>query len=421
MVRQAGDAVSESVERLRLGWAAAALDALAAVVCFLAAYRFRFASQDFPHFVTLAVRGLPIMLVSHVGALAALRLYVVSGQRLWPLRLSAGTVLAALAGFGVTAASVGAQGLSRQATLAYVLMLVVTGLAWRAAVGLRARWVVLHRPIAIGDDLEARGEHLRSMSGGLLLAARYWHLFRNLVAKDLKLKYRGSVLGFLWSLVHPLVMIVVYTFAFTYVLRVPTERYAFFVLIGLLAWTFFAGAVIGSTGAIADGGSLIRSVVFPRIILPVSGVAFHLVQYVLAISVLLPILVALYGVPPGPQMLLFPVFLLLQVLFIAGLALLFSTATAFLRDVKHLAEVGIAVGFWATPILYEHTLVPEQFRFALLLSPMASFIRAYQDIFYYLVWPDLSIWLVAVAYAVGGFVCGLSVFVAYEDRFSEQV
>jgi ABC-type polysaccharide/polyol phosphate export permease len=120
-------------------------------------------------------------------------------------------------------------------------------------------------------------------------------------------------------------------------------------------------------------------------------------------------------------MLLFPVFLVLQVLFVTGIALLLSTATAFMLDMRHLAEIGISVAFWATPIVYEHTLVPEAFRFAILLSPMASFIRAYQDMFYYLVWPDVSIWLVAITYGVGAFVCGLSVFVAYEDRFSEQV
>jgi ABC-type polysaccharide/polyol phosphate export permease len=412
---------SEPLDRLRLGWTAVALDALAAVASYVSAYRFRFEGADFTYFLSLAARGLPIMVSLHVASLALLRLYVVRGQRLWPVKLIAGTVLAAVAGFGVAAASVGPQGLSRQATLAYVLMLIVTGLAWRAAVGLYTRWSALSQPPADSHELEERGKHLRSMSGGVLLAARYRHLLRNLVAKDLKLKYRGSVLGVVWSLVHPLVMIVVYTFAFTYVLRVPTERYALFVLIGVLAWTFFAGAIIGSTAAIADGGSLIKSVVFPRIILPVSGVAFNLVQFLLSLSVLLPVLILVYRVPPSPKMLLFPVFLFLQVLFIVGLALLLSTATAFLRDVRHLAEVGISVAFWATPILYEHTLVPEQFRFALLLSPMASFVRAYQDIFYYQAWPDVSIWLVATAYAAGAFVCGLSVFVAYEDRFAEQV
>jgi lipopolysaccharide transport system permease protein len=120
-------------------------------------------------------------------------------------------------------------------------------------------------------------------------------------------------------------------------------------------------------------------------------------------------------------MLLFPVFLALQVLFITGLALGLSAATALFRDVRHLVEVGIGMLFWATPIVYEMKRVPEQFQFLALLSPSAPFIRAYQDIFYYGVAPDLSIWVVSVAYAFGAFVCGLSVFLAYEGSFSELV
>jgi ABC-type polysaccharide/polyol phosphate export permease len=398
-----------------------AFDVLVALACYVAAYRLRFEGPDFARFLVLALRVFPLMGGFHVGVLALLQLYSARSQRVWPVRVIAGTVVGSLLGFGMGGALVGLEGLSRQATLGYLLMLVLAGLAWRSAIGLWTRVMALRRPVEEDDDFEMRGESFRSMSGGVLLAVGYRDLLRNLVAKDLKLKYRGSVLGFLWSLVNPLVMILVYTFAFTYVLRVPTERFAFFVLIGVLAWTFFAGATLGSSNAIVDGGSLIKSVVFPRIILPVSGVAFHLVQFALSIAMLLPVVLAWYQIPLGWQMLLFPVFLVLQVLFITGIALLLSTATTFMRDLRHLAEIGISVGFWATPIIYEYTFVPEQFRFAILLSPMAPFIRAYQDMFYYLVWPDLAIWLVAITYGVGAFVCGLSVFVTYEDRFSEQV
>jgi lipopolysaccharide transport system permease protein len=88
---------------------------------------------------------------------------------------------------------------------------------------------------------------------------------------------------------------------------------------------------------------------------------------------------------------------------------------------KHLVEVGIGIGFWATPILYEPTMVPEQFRQLMLLGPMTPFIRAYQDIFYYGVVPELAIWVVATVYAAGMFISGLSIFLAYEDRFTEFV
>ena len=88
---------------------------------------------------------------------------------------------------------------------------------------------------------------------------------------------------------------------------------------------------------------------------------------------------------------------------------------------RHLVEVAIGMLFWATPIVYEMKLVPEQFQFLALLSPAAPYIRAYQDLFYYGVMPDISIWLVSVAYAAGAFICGLSVFLAYEGHFSEMV
>jgi ABC-type polysaccharide/polyol phosphate export permease len=410
---------SGSIAALRFGWPAALVDAAAAAVCYALAYRLRFGAGEFAHFAPFAGRVFPLVVVLHVAVLAAAGVYSVR-RALWPLRLVAGTVVAGALGLAAGIALFGAEGLSRQASAIYVLLLVLGGVSWRAALGLLGRWAVVRQPLPRGA-LEERGAHYRSMSGGVLFALSYAHLLRNLVAKDLKLKYRGSVLGFLWSLVNPITMVVVYTFAFTYVLRVPTEKYPFFVLLGTTAWGFFASAVSASTGSIADGGSLIKSVVFPRIILPTAGVLFAVVQYLLTVAVLLPIMLVWFSVPLGPQMLLFPVFLGLQILFIAGLALLLGTATAFLRDVKHLVDVGLSLAFWATPVLYEFSLVPERFRLAVLLSPMTSFVRAYQDIFFYLTWPDLSTWLVALTYGVGAFVCGLSVFVTYEDRFSEQV
>jgi len=126
-------------------------------------------------------------------------------------------------------------------------------------------------------------------------------------------------------------------------------------------------------------------------------------------------------VPVSPLMLLFPIFLAMQTLFVTGLALGLSAATALFRDVRHLVEVGLSMLFWATPIIYEMKRVPEDVQFFALLSPATPFIRAYQDIFYYGVVPDLTIWVVAGAYAFGGLVCGLSLFLAYEGRFSELV
>ncbi|MCA1652358.1 MAG: ABC transporter permease, partial [Acidobacteria bacterium] len=133
-----------------------------------------------------------------------------------------------------------------------------------------------------------------SMRRTVLGLVKYGHLLRNLVIKDLKLKYRGSVLGFVWSLANPLLMIAVYTVAFTFILRIRTPGFVFHLMLGLLAWTFFANAVAMSTGAIADNGGLVRSVWFPRAILPIATVLFNLAQYILTILVFLPVLMVLY-------------------------------------------------------------------------------------------------------------------------------
>jgi lipopolysaccharide transport system permease protein len=341
----------------------------------------------------------------------------------WPVRLAMGAGVGASAAL-FSAAWLGAdQGLSRQALASQVALFCLAGVLWRAVVGLKFRQFQA-RAITEqfgGQQLVVQGEDVASMAGSLSRSWDYRHLLRNLVVKELKLKYQRSLLGFAWSLLNPLIMIGVYTLAFTYVMKLGTPRFVLFILIGLLSWNFFAGAVSNATDAVAGQASLLRSVIFPRVVLPFSGVLFNLAQYLLTILVFLPVMLFVYGVPLTPRMILFPVFLGLQVLFIAGVTMAIATASAAFRDVKHLVEVGLGIGFWLTPILYEPTMVPEEFRQIALLGPMTPFIRAYQDLFYYGVVPDSAIWVIAVVYAIGAFICGLSVFLAYESSMPELV
>lgn len=249
---------------------------------------------------------------------------------------------------------------------------------------------------------------------------RYRTLLQKLVLKDLKLKYRGSVLGFLWSLVNPLVMIAVYSFAFKYILRNATPGFVFLVLIGILAWTFFSTSAMMSTGAIADSGPLLKSVFFPRAILPMATVLFNLAQYLLMAVVFLPVMLIAYRIPPSPQMLLYPVFLALQVLMTIGLAFMLATGTTFFRDIRHLLEVALAVLFWSTPIVYELQMVPAKFRLLVLASPLSSFVVAYKDVLFYGRWPSPAVWTFAIAYAIIAFVAGAALLLKFEDRFAER-
>jgi lipopolysaccharide transport system permease protein len=266
-----------------------------------------------------------------------------------------------------------------------------------------------------------RSQEMTTLRAVVLSLYSYRELLKNLVLKDIKLKYRGSVFGFLWSLANPLLMIVVYAVAFTFILRIRGEGFVFYLMLGQLSWTFFASSAAMSTGAIVDNAGLLKSVLFPRAILPIGTVLFNLVQYLLTISVFLPAMMVWYQVPLSTSMVLFPLFLALQVVFTIGIALILATATAFFRDVRHLLEVALAVLFWTTPIVYELRHVPERLQPLILASPVSSFVLAYQQLFFYRVWPDATVWLVTSAQALGAFVVGTLLFLAFEDRFTEQL
>ena len=189
----------------------------------------------------------------------------------------------------------------------------------------------------------------------------------------------------------------------------------------MLAWTFFSSTIAMSTGTIVDAGGLLKSVRFPRTVMPMATVFFNLSQYLLTFAVLLPVLLVIFRVAPAPAMLVYPLMLVLLVLFTSGVALTVSAATAYFRDVKHLVDVGLQVMFWTTPIVYDLTDVPERLRLAVLLAPMSPFVTAMHDMFYRQAWPSLTVWLAAAAWSITMFVCGLTIFLTFEDRFAEQL
>jgi ABC-type polysaccharide/polyol phosphate export permease len=191
-------------------------------------------------------------------------------------------------------------------------------------------------------------------------------------------------------------------------------------MLGQLSWTLFASSAAMSTGAIVDNAGLLKSVHFPRAILPIGTVLFNLAQYLLTVSVFLPAMLIWYQVPLSPPMLLFPVFLALQVLLTIGVALILATWTAFFRmfatcsrsprdavldDADHLRA---ATGSRAVP-----AADPAQ--------PGSPFVVAYQQIFFYREWPDPTVWLVAAAHGFGAFILGSLLFLAFEDGFTEQL
>jgi len=398
-----------------------ALDAGCAIAAYLTAYWLRFQGGTLDLFLPRAWDTLPVVVVAQVSALLLLRAY---GQRPrvdWLMRVVGGIGVGTGAAIALLGLTVGFEGLSRMAFVADALFLGILAIGWRGLWVLRERARARQQTAARSDDLVDRAEQMTTLRGVVGSLYRFRALLKNLVLKDIKLKYRGSVFGFLWSLVNPLLMIVVYTTAFTYILRIKGEGFVFYLMLGQLAWVFFASSAAMSTGAIVDNNGLLKSVLFPRAILPIATVLFNLAQYLLTIAVFLPAMLYWYDVPFSAPMLLFPVFLGLQVIFTIGIALILSTGTAFFRDVRHLLEIAISVLFWTTPIVYELQQVPERLRLLILLSPMSPYIVAYQQVFYFRQWPDATVWLVATTHALGAFVVGALLFLTFEDRFAELI
>ena len=250
---------------------------------------------------------------------------------------------------------------------------------------------------------------------------RYRELVRNLVVKDLKIKYRDSTIGFLWSLVNPLLLILVYSFVFSHILKMDIPNFSYFLLIGLLPWNFFAQSIMMSTTAILDNGGLIRKVAMPMEVFPVATVLFNLAQFVLALMVFLPMGLLFFRVQLSWATLWFAPLLALHMLFIIGLSFIVCTATVFYRDVKHFVEIALTLLFWLTPIIYDISSVPSTLRSVILLNPQSFFILSYQDILYRQVVPEFSRLGILAVLTLVSLVIGYRVNAAYQARFAEEV
>jgi homopolymeric O-antigen transport system permease protein len=249
----------------------------------------------------------------------------------------------------------------------------------------------------------------------------YRELIRNLVLKDLKLKYRDSVLGFLWSLANPLLLILVYSFVFGHMLRGGPPNYAYFLMVGVLPWNFFAQSLMMSTGSILDNGSLIRKVAIPMEVFPVATVLFNLAQYLLAMVVFFPMAFLFFKVSPTLSFMTFVPILLLQILFTLGLSFIISTATVFYRDIRHFTEIFLLLLFWLTPIIYDVQTVGDSLKTVLYMNPLTYFILAYQDALYYNSFSSPQRLTILIALTFSSLILGYSLFLFCKARFPEEV
>ncbi|MGV1006992.1 MAG: ABC transporter permease [Dermatophilaceae bacterium] len=211
-------------------------------------------------------------------------------------------------------------------------------------------------------------------------------LINQLVRKDLKVKYQGSSLGFLWSLANPLLMLVVYTFVFQFVLKSGVPFFGFFLLSGLLIWNFFSMGVAGSSSSVIGNAGLVKRVPFPHSALPLAQVGFAGVQVLLQFTVFLTALVVAGWAPLRPQLLLLIPASVVAVVLTVGLGLFVAATTVRLRDTQHILEILLFTWMWLTPIIYPpslvHDVLGERGQFLYYLNPMAGVVVSFQRALY---------------------------------------
>jgi len=265
----------------------------------------------------------------------------------------------------------------------------------------------------------------------------YRELIENLVVRDLKVRYKSSVLGFFWSWLNPLLLMTVFTVVFTVMLpNLATPNFPVFVLCALLPWNFFNAAIMSAINSIVHNANLIKKVYFPREILPISTVLSNLVNFLLSLPVLF-LFIVLLGVPLTRWLVYLPLIVLVEVAFATGVALILSTLNVFYRDTSVIMEVIMQAWFFLTPVFYPVDLLPQWKtvwgvvvpvrRLAYILNPMASIIASYRTVLYGFTDgsspapPAVDFFSRTIVTSLVCLLVGYAIFTHYAHRFGEEV
>jgi len=255
---------------------------------------------------------------------------------------------------------------------------------------------------------------------------RYRGLIQSLVARELKARYRGSVLGFFWSFINPLLLLSIYTFVFTVILpnqNTVTKPYGLFMFCGILPWNWFASSLLDASNSLVSGGNLIKKVLFPAEILPMVTVLANMVHFFLGLTILAAFIIGYRHWPDLPGLLWFPVAVFVQLVFTMALALFFAALTVHFRDIRDLLSNLLMFWFFATPIIYPW-LDPNVIAYQRLfdLNPFTHLAVSYQEILFFPGPVGHARWLVALGVvSVGLFLAAYWFFDRLRDSFAEAV
>jgi lipopolysaccharide transport system permease protein len=249
----------------------------------------------------------------------------------------------------------------------------------------------------------------------------YREMIASLVRKDLRGRYKGSILGFFWTFLNPLMQLLVYSLVFSIIVRVEVEKYYLFLFVALIPWIFFSSALTSGSSVILAQKDMVKKIYFPREVLPIAHALTNFINMLFSFIVVF-IVIIFSGVDINFLALMYlPLIMIIEFTLVLGITFLTSSITVYLRDLEHIMTILNMLWMYLTPILYSITMIPAVYLPYIQLNPMTAVIVAYRDILYYAQVPMMGTLLNAVLMALTVLIVGYLVFTKIQRYFAEEL
>ena len=248
----------------------------------------------------------------------------------------------------------------------------------------------------------------------------YRELLKSNVKKEIRGRYKNSILGIMWSFLNPLLQLLVYAVIFGALLGGNDSTYHIYICVALIPWTYFTTTITQAAFTIIGNGDIIKKVYFPREILPISVVTSGAVNFAISTIIILAFVI-FSGIGISKYILLYPFILLVQYVLLLGISFIVSAITVYFRDLEHIIGIILMAAFYGTPIVYKLEQLPANLQILMKLNPMTHLINAYRAIFYYHQLPNMKMLGILLIASIGLTVVGYYIFKKLQKGFAEQL
>ena len=249
----------------------------------------------------------------------------------------------------------------------------------------------------------------------------YREMIINLIKKDLRGRYKGSFLGFLWTFLNPLLQLIVYTLVFSTILKSGIDKFYLFLFVALIPWLFFSSTLITGATSILWGKELVKKIYFPREVLPIATVTSGFINMLFCFVIIFAVLFASGNGINIIALLYLPFIMLVEYIFVLGISMITSALTVYFRDLEYILNIISMAWMYMTPIMYDITSVPEEYRLLFDMNPMTPIIISYRDVLYYKSVPQLQTLIHALILGIAIFLIGWFLFGKLQRRFVEEM